>query len=176
MRTNRPSTTLRRFFAGISESVFQTQLGVVDPPLIDYLSDLLLRFVRASECYRIRNLSGRPMQEVGEMLIEANHRVGEARRKILRHIGDFTLFWSGVYPEALREMRGPGKLDHFIDYCQHGKRSYRIASEIAADTNDVPAAILERLSHEFEMCAFGLREIRREWERRDDEELPLLIE
>ena len=28
-----------------------------------------------------------------------------ARREVHRHIGDFTLFWTGVYPEALREMQ-----------------------------------------------------------------------
>jgi hypothetical protein len=29
--------------------------------------------------------------------------------------------------------------------------------------------VLERLSHEFELCAFGLGELRREWERRDSD-------
>jgi hypothetical protein len=29
--------------------------------------------------------------------------------------------------------------------------------------------VLERLSEEFELCAFGLSEARKEWERRDED-------
>ena len=105
MRAERPSHTLRQFFAGIAEHTFQTQLGVADPPLIDYLSELLLRFVRLDALFRIRSLAGRPLEEVAAMLIEAEQRIGDARREIHRHIGDFTLFWTGVFPEAVRRMR-----------------------------------------------------------------------
>jgi hypothetical protein len=170
--------TLHRYFTGMAEFVFQGQLGVADPPLVDYVSSLLLRFVRFDALHKVRNLSGRQMTEVAEMMVEANERVGTARREVHRHIGDFTLFWAGVYPEALRELRSAQRKDHFIDYCAQGKRAYLIASTIETDDNkDAPAEILERLSYQFEMCAYGLREVRREWERRDDEDRtrPLLI-
>lgn len=173
------ATTLQRYFAGIAEYVFQTHLGVADVTLVDYLSDLLIRFVRIDALHKVRNLSGRPMTEVAEMLVEANVRVGLARREVHRHIGDFTLFWAGVYPEALREMCSRAKKDHFIDYCAQGKTAYWIASTIEADEEArPPAEVLERLSQKFEMCAYGLREVRREWERRDDEDMlrPLLMD
>ena len=167
------STTLQRYFTGLAESVFESQLGVADVTLVDYISSLLIRFVRIDMVHRVRNLSGRPMTEVAEMLFEANARIGTARREVHRHIGDFTLFWAGVYPEALRELRSPSRKDHFIDYCAQGKRAYFIASTIDSDEDtDVPSDVLERLSEKFEMCAYGLREVRREWERRDDEDLP----
>jgi hypothetical protein len=167
------TTTLQRYFTGIAEHVFQTQLGVVDVSMIDYLSNLLIRFVRTDAIHRVRNLSGRPVTEVAEMLVEANVRVGMARREVHRHIGDFTLFWAGVYPEALREMCSPARKDHFIDYCSQGKMAYFIASTIETDEDvHTPAEVLERLSQNFEMCAYGLREVRREWERRDDEDSP----
>jgi hypothetical protein len=166
------TTTLFRYFAGVTEFAFQSQLGIADPPLVDYVSGLLVRFVRIDALHKIRNLSGRPMTEVAEMIGEANERIGSARRQGHRHIGDFTLFWAGVYPEALREMQNAAKKDHFIDYCSQGKRAYRIASSIDTDdAPDAPSDVLERLSREFEMCAYGLREARREWERRDDEEV-----
>ena len=165
------NSTLYRYFTGLTEFAFQAQLGIVDPPLVDYVSGLLVRFVRIDTLHKIRNLSGRPMTEVAEMILEANERVGIARRQVHRHIGDFTLFWAGVYPEALRELQSVSKKDHFIDYCSQGKRAYQIASTIETDEpEDAPADILERLSREFEMCAYGLREVRREWERRDDDE------
>lgn len=178
MRSANSITTLQRYFTGLAEFVFQGQLGVADPRLIDYVSSLLLRFVRVEAIHKVRSLSGRQMTEVTEMMLEANERVGTARRAVHRHIGDFTLFWAGVYPEALRELQSARRKDHFIDYCAQGKRAYLIASAIQTnDQEEASAEILERLSHQFEMCAYGLREVRREWERRDDEDppRPLLI-
>ena len=159
---------MHRFFAGISEYVFQTQLGVVDPPLVDYVTQMLTRFLRLDSIHKVRKLNGRPAEQVAEMLAEANMRIGTAKRDVHRHVGDFTLFWTGLYPESLRYMQSPDKKDHFVDYCAHGKRAYMLASAMDADEEtDVSGDILERLSHQFEMCAYGLREIRREWERRE---------
>ena len=56
------SSTLNRYFAGIAEYVFQSQLGVVDPPLVDYVSELLMRFVRSESVHKVRNLTGRPLR------------------------------------------------------------------------------------------------------------------
>jgi hypothetical protein len=169
-------SALSRFFAGICESVFQTRLGVADPPMVDYLSDLMLRFARLDSVHRVRNLAGRPVLEVADMLSEAEHRVGLARRDVHRHIGDVTLFWTGVYPESLAKLRGKETKDFFIDYCAQGKRAYFIASTIDTDRQeDAPNELLHRLSSQFELCAYGLGEVRREWERRDDDETRRLL-
>ena len=169
------NNTLRRFFSGIAEYVFQCQLGVVDPPVVDYLTDMLMRFVRHDLLYRIRDLHGRPLTEVVEMLLEAENRIGDARREIHRHIGDYTLFWTGIYPEALRRMTDASKKDHFVDYCQQGKRAYMIASEIEAHDEKTPRDVLVKLSDHFEMCAYGLREVRRAWENQDDDPAPGML-
>jgi hypothetical protein len=173
-----PSTTLRRFFSGLTEGTFQTRLGVADPDLLDYISDLLVRFVRFDAVCRIRDLTGRPLTEIAEMLYEAEQRVGDAKREVHRHIGDYALFWSGIYPESLRRRRSSPCMDSVIDYCQHGKRAYLIASSIRTDEENernAPSQVLQRLSHEFELCAYGLREVRREWESRDGDTPPFLI-
>jgi hypothetical protein len=164
------NTTLRRYFSGISEHVFQAQLGVCDPPLVDYVSELLYRFTRIDQLLRVRGLFGRPISQVTEMVAEAQNRIGSARREVHRHIGDFALFWTGVYPESLRQLQDASKADQFIDYCQQGKRAYAIAATIEGDENlETPAEILQRLSLQFEMCAYALREIRREWEQGEEE-------
>jgi len=167
---------LARFFSGVCEYVFEGRLGVADPPLIDYLSNLMIRFARLDTVHRVRNLAGRPVLEVADMLSEAESRVGLARRDVHRHIGDVTLFWTGVYPESLPKLRAVEKKDFFVDYCAQGKRAYYIASTIETDrAEDTPNEILERLSHQFEMCAYGLGEVRREWERKGDEDTRRLV-
>lgn len=177
MGTNSESS-LDRFFIGLSEHVFHTQLGVVDTQLVDYVSDLLIRFIRLDSHTKVRRVDGKPAAEVVTMVEEAEKRLGDARREVHRHIGDYTLFWSGVYPEALRNLQSKDKRDQFVSYCAQGKRAYHIASSIEGDRKSISSALLERMSKHFEMCAYGLREIRREWERRDEDgqsDVPLLL-
>ncbi|MGD9722472.1 MAG: hypothetical protein AB7O59_13285 [Pirellulales bacterium] len=168
MTADRPQLPLRDFFAGVAEFTFETQLGIADPPLIDYITDLLTRFIRNDALYAVRDVSGARLHAVGEMLAEADARVGDARREVHRHIGDFALFWAGVYPEALRHAsaREATRGDRFVDYCTQGKRAYYIASTIPSETRPEPL-VLQRLSEEFELCAYGLSAARKEWERRD---------
>ena len=167
-------STIERFFNGLSECIFQSKLGVVDGQLIDYVSDMMLRFVRVESLHRVRRPNGQPVTEVFQMLVEAERRVGLARREVHRHIGDFTLFWSGMYPETLRKVKPDVSRDGFIDYCRQGKRAYAIAAEIEAGEDRPPCELLYRLSEQFELCAYGLREIRREWEEGDHDERLLI--
>lgn len=161
----RRDSPVYRYFAGLAENTFQSELGVVDPPMIDYVTELLVRFIRSDVVHRIRSVTGRPLMTVAEMAVEASQRLGEAKRELHLHIGDFTLFWAGVYPEALRG----DDSRQFSDYCVHGKRSYRIAARIEPAKEDAPdGEVLARLSDRFEMCCWGLREVRRMWEEGDD--------
>ncbi len=157
---------LRRLFAGLTEQTFQTTIGVADPSLVDYLSAMLTRFVHMDSLYRLRGLSGRRLEELAEMLAaaEAMPPGGKTRREFHRHIGDFALFWTGVYPEMLSRLRSQLCKDYFIDYCEQGKRSYYIASTFADEPYQAEAPVLRRLSAEFELCAYGLNRVRKEWE------------
>src|SRR5690349_3443251 len=98
-----PGHPLRRMFAGLTEHAFLTTLGVADPPLIDYLSLLLSRFVHVDAVCRLRDADGRRMTELVTMLAEADKlpAEGTTRREYHRHIGDYALFWSGLYPEVV---------------------------------------------------------------------------
>ena len=160
-----PDLAVNRYFAGIAEATFQSNLGIVDPPLVDYVSGLLIRFVHNDMVHRIRGVSGRRMLSVPEMVVEASSRLGDAKRELHQHIGDFTLFWAGVYPEALQQSDDGEK---FQTYCSFGKRSYLMASEIESSREDLPPSrLLERLSDRFDLCCYGLREVRRMWETGD---------
>ena len=159
---------LRRYFSGLAEHTFVTDLGVADPPLIDYLSLLLSRFVHVDVIHRLKIGTGKALTEVADMLLEAEALPpgGRTSREVHRHIGDYTLFWTGLFPEALQRLRSALRKDHFIDYCEQGKRSYYIASTYEQEPYREEAAVLRRLSERFEVCAFGLSQLRKEWERR----------
>ena len=172
--------TLRRYFTGLAEHTFQTQLGVVDPVLTDYVSDMLTRFIRSDAMFRVRNVTGKRVSEVAEMMVEAQARVGDAKREVHRHIGDFTLFWTGVYPEAIGRLKKQSTRDGLLDYQTEGKRSYFIvgtmerqpSEEGESERGSVEQSVYIRLSEQFELCAYGLREVRRLWELGEGEDHP----
>lgn len=170
MSVIRPNQAVRKLFAGLTEQTFIEKLGLADPKLTDYLSTLLSRFLHMESVYRLRNGKGERIAEVADMVKEAEDLPpeGRTRREVHRHIGDFTLFWTGIFPEAVKKLRSSLSKDYFVDYCEQGKRSYYIASTFEDDQFQEEVPVLRRLSEEFELCAFGLNEVRKEWERNDN--------
>ena len=158
---------LRNLFAAVTEQTFQVEFGVADPPLIDYLADMLVRFVRVDAIFKVRDILGRRLEEVAEMLMEADQCTSKPKGEIHRHIGDFTLFWTGVYPEGLKQLKHWDRQDAVIDYQTQGKRSYYIASQLIEKPDEAEnrSSVLRRLSDEFEICSEGLRRVRQEWQQ-----------
>jgi hypothetical protein len=158
---------LRRLFTALTEQTFIESLGVGDPKLTDYLADLLTRFVHVDGIWKLQSAQGEPLTEVAEMVAEAEvtGRSVDSTREFHRHIGDFTLFWTGAYPEALSQLRAPLTKDHLIGFPEAGKRSYWIASQYDDEPYREEASVLRRLSEHFDMCAYGLGQVRREWQK-----------
>jgi hypothetical protein len=152
---------LNRLFAGFTEQAFLAELGVTDVELIDYVSGLLARFVHRDQIFSVRSPRGLRLERIADMLAEAeqiDHR-GERRRQIYKHVGDFALFWSGMFPEALARRFDDSGGVHCVT--EQGKRSYFLASTYT-DTADERrlAPVLRRLSDDFEACQQGLRRVR----------------
>ena len=65
---NTPNSPTRspidRFFSGLSEYIFQSRLGVADVQLVDYLSDMLSRFV--SDPFRPTEGNGHGVWAMGD--------------------------------------------------------------------------------------------------------------
>ena len=58
MHQDARTSVVRRFFTGLTEYTFEGRLGVADPPLIDYIAELLVRFVRSDDMYSVRSVRG----------------------------------------------------------------------------------------------------------------------
>jgi hypothetical protein len=158
---------LRRMFRGLVESAFCTEVGICDPELTDYITDLLVNFAHVDAIYALRDCSGKRLEQLADMLIavEADANVGGDIQFVRhRHMGDFALFWSGVYPEQARRSRGLAFKDRMIDYVKQGKRAYSIASNLANRSGKPSPSLLNRLSREFESCCHGLGLVRQGWE------------
>ena len=161
---------LRRLFAGLVENAFCTQVGVCDPALTAYLSDLLVNFTHVDRLSIIRNVEDRRLDQIAAMLTvlsgEQSVEPIERDRTTYQQIGDYTLFWAGVYPEQLkRAARHPS--DVLFDYVSCGKRSYAIVSRLVDEDDAPPSSLFRHLSEEFESCLYGLGLVRRGWEESD---------
>ncbi len=155
---------LRALFRGLVEQVFMTEIGICDPRLTDYLSRMLADFVHIDAIYRLRTVDGEVIRDLSRAEAEAylGPDVDEVtrRRLISRYVGDFTLFWTGVYPESLRGRRGRDRLGEFV---VQGRRGYSIASELSDPESEPAPSLLQQLSEEFENCIHGLHLVREGW-------------
>lgn len=162
------SHPLHRLFRGLTEYAFMSELGIGDPKLVGYVAELLASFVPSQGVWRLRNAQGRQLFEVTAMVAAAEAAADATRRREChRHVGDFTLFWTGVYPEVLARLQGKGSPDALISFQQQGKRSYHLASVLSTGNEQGP--VFRRLSEQFELCAVGLSRVRREWEKFETE-------
>jgi hypothetical protein len=164
MFSARDPSDIDRFFRGLTEYAFHARLGVVDPALIDYVSILLVRFLRTDGEATLPAAGSAEAADVVRMLAMATRRaaVDEAREEF-RHIGDITLFWSGLYPEALRRSADRSRHNHLVAYRETGKRAYWLASTLEPDDAADERRLLELLSRHYDLCVAGLGEIRRIW-------------
>ena len=157
----REPSDIERFFRGITEYAFHTRLGVVDPPLVDYVALLLVRFLRHDALTSPPDGDTGPPDVARRLVAARDHQAREALVEY-RHIGDSTLFWSGLYPEAVAR-RQPGRPDQLLDFRETGRRAYWLASTLEPDDAAEERLLLERLSHDYDLCVEGLGEVRRAW-------------
>jgi len=168
---------LRKLFGTLAEKAFTDKLGWPDFNVSDYISQLLVEFTHTDNLYRIKSAKGERGEAVVDLLYESEvtHEAMsfEQEREVHRHIGDFTLFMAGLFPEYLKRIKTAGLIYHkdfLVDYIKTGKRSYRLVSEYiqgapaAAHEEPAPPLFL-KLSENFELCVVGLGYIRGDLDR-----------
>jgi hypothetical protein len=157
---------LRQLFVQLVTEHYQNDLGMRDRVVAQYVASVLTDFVELENLCRIRNAAGKPLDDVGEMLIESDPVYGPAasfdrEREVRKHIGDYTLFFTGMFPEAINRFRlRRQRLENFVDFMKAGKESYYIVSKFEQDEYATSAALFARLSAEFESCVFGLNMVK----------------
>jgi hypothetical protein len=162
---------LRRLFRELVWRRYVGDTHVADPQIADYVADLLTDFTHVDSLYRVRDARGRRLEEVGEMLLASNPllagRSFDYEREVRKHIGDFTLFFTGLFPEWLDSLprRRQIGIDALVDYVRAGKESYAIVSEFNLFEYADEAPLYRRLADTFELCVFGLNLVKQDLER-----------
>jgi hypothetical protein len=166
---------LRRLFGALTEKSFTEKLGWPDQYVTKYVSNLLVEFTHVDRVFGIRNRRGEQVDTVvdllyeSEVLLEAQSMEREC--EVHRHIGDFTLFMAGLFPEYLRRLKTAGLIYHkdfLVDYVKTGKRSYGIVAQSPSASSDEESPLFRKLSDNFELCVTGLGFVRSDLERMQD--------
>ncbi|MBI3896389.1 MAG: hypothetical protein HY313_10720 [Acidobacteria bacterium] len=162
--------TLKSLFEELVGRNFREFLKLSDAEIIEYLAGLLTQFSQAENLYAIRNARGKPIEDVAEMLLVSNPLLEapsfDREREVRKHIGDFTLFFTGIFPEAINRWRLRRQhLDSLIDYVKAGKESYFIVSKFNVFEYKDSAPFFRKMSDQFETCVFGLNLVKQDLER-----------
>ena len=158
---------LSAFFTELVENSFRRHLGQHDEALLDYVSALLFDFTSTDHVYKIRDARGRPIDDIGEMLLESDPlgrgRNFDREREVRKHVGDFTLFFSGMFPESIRNWRLRRlQVGSFVDYIQAGKESYNVVAAFDQFEYERVAPLFHKLRDRFEECVYGLHLVKRQ--------------
>ncbi|UCD57152.1 MAG: hypothetical protein JSV16_15265, partial [Candidatus Hydrogenedentota bacterium] len=157
--------------SALTQKCYIEKIGVADFEIVTYVADLLVNFLHIDDVYWIRDARGKRIYEVGEMLLEASRAKSfpgmKWEREIRKHIGDYTLFMVGLFPESLSR-RTVVDLDYFIDYVRAGRESYRIVAEFDQGAYRSLAPLYRKLSQHFEICTLGLNFVKKELEALQD--------
>jgi hypothetical protein len=159
-----PDHPLRGLFRSLGRKNILGVVGLGTPEVADYVSDLLARFAHVDEIRRVKDAAGRPLEDVGEMVQWADRAAGRPaparEREVRRHIGDFTLFFLGMFPEWVAR-HATTRVPHlYVDWSEEGKRSYRIVSGFRSPPYADEAPLFAALADAYEFCVVGLNLVR----------------
>jgi hypothetical protein len=160
------SHPLQQLFKELVARHYAEQIGIRDPQITGYVAHLLADFIEVDQMYKIRNATGKPLTDVGEMLAESDPVYGPApsfdrERQVRKHIGDYTLFFAGMFPESINHFRlRRQRVETFIDWMKAGKESYYIVSKFEHFEYTKVAPLFATLSNNFEQCVYGLNMVK----------------
>ncbi len=170
-----PRHPLRQLFGALTEKSFTEHLGWPDVNVTAYVSNLLVEFTHSDQLYKIRNQQEQRLDTVVDLLFESEVMYGaeslDREQDVHRHIGDFTLFMAGLFPEYLRRLKSAGLIYHkdfLVDYVKTGKRSYGIVAQIGREDAQADPPLFRKLSENFELCVTGLGFVRSDLDRLQD--------
>ena len=105
------------------------EIGIDDRALTDYCAALVLAFGRADRAYAVSPFDEDRYEYVADLVAEAERAEGERQFRVRLHLGDFSLWLAGIFPDyiaARRARKGGPDLPY---YEALGASGFRMASD-----------------------------------------------
>ena len=143
---------LQHFFRHQLQRGFHAH-GLDGPQSVDYVADMLTRFCHTRALYAVQDAAGQPIEHIVDLLSLHAERRGAPARQIARHIGEFTLFMSGIFRERVKAR---GQLNY---YHSQGRGAFGHCA--ATEPSERSARIYRQLGEQFESISDVLDHLRR---------------
>ena len=161
------------YFYVLARHVLQ-QAGIGDRKLCDYVGSLLETFSRASQLQRPDEIENHALEYISDMLIALKRMTREQTFLLRAHIGNYSLFISGIFHESAQRRCQRGGPDLRF-YEEIGRTNYQmVASHETAkrcELNDVFA----NLAGQFRGVRLALNDLSDRLLNLDDDLRPSLV-
>jgi hypothetical protein len=160
------SHPLQQLFQELVGRHYAEEIGIRDQQVVAYVSHLLAEFCETEQLFKTRDAAGRPLSDLGEMMLESDPVYGPApsfdrERQVRKHIGDYALFFAGMFPESINHFRlRRHRLENLLDWVKAGKESYYIVSKFEYFEYAKVAPLFANLAKNFEACVYGLNMVK----------------
>ena len=161
------------YFYVLARHVLQ-QGGIGDRKLCDYVASLLETFSRASQLQISESIGERVEQYIHDILIALTRATPEQAFLLRAHIGNYSLFISGIFHPAVagqRNMRGGPDLEF---YEQVGRTNYQLVASHATARRCELDDVFEGLADQFRDVRLALNQLSDRLLNLDDDVRPSL--
>src|SRR5213592_2580580 len=160
------------YFYVLARHVLQ-QAGMTDRKLCDYVASLLETFSRTNGMQSPLNHEDRSRQYVSDMLIALTRATPEQAFLLRAHVGNYSLFISGIFHENTqrRSLRGGPDIGF---YEQVGRTNYQLVASHAAARRCELDDVFEGLADRFRDVRLALNQLSDRLLNLDDDARPSL--
>ena len=161
------------YFYVLARHVLQ-QGGIGDRKLCDYVASLLETFSHASQLQISEGIGERVEQYIHDILIALTRATPEQAFLLRAHIGNYSLFISGIFHPAVagqRSMRGGPNLEF---YEQVGRTNYQLVASHATARRCELDDVFEGLADQFRDVRLALNQLSDRLLNLDDDVRPSL--
>jgi hypothetical protein len=162
------------YFYVLTRHVLKTT-GVNDRVLSDYLASLLEAFSHTARMRSPSDTKGNPLDYLSDMLLALRDASPVQTFLIRAHVGNYSLFLSGIFPERVQRRCERGAPD-FSYYEEMGSMNFKVVANHSVARSCDLTPIYEELSRSFHEIRLALNRLSDQLLNLDDERymIPLL--
>jgi hypothetical protein len=131
------------------------QADLKDKDILLYLADLLVDFIYVENLYRMRDEDGARLESLADLIRQASDSEMPGRKEYYRHLGDYSLFMLGMFPEYLNRRRRALSPSWYEDM---GRIGYQVAGELERHAERI--MLFRKLAARFDRCVISLNWVR----------------
>ena len=145
---------IRQLFFVLAERGLE-QAKLQDKDILLYLADLMVDFLFVENVYRMKDTDGKRITYLVDMFTLATDAEMPDKKEYYKHIGDYSLFMLGMFPESLER---PRRVLSPSYYSESGRMGYHVAGEL--ENRSWQTVVYRKLAERFEQCVFSLNRVR----------------